>query len=70
MKSTKWSMKRTEADHEEHGQEETHSVHEIDEHVWTSPLKCSEDRRDRSKKSSARLIRKMHLIMKKMQKLM
>lgn len=27
-----------EADHEEHGQEETHSVHEIDEHVWTSPL--------------------------------
>ena len=26
-----------EADHEEHGQEETHSVHEIDEHVWTSP---------------------------------
>lgn len=23
---------------EEHGQEETHSVHEIDEHVWTSPL--------------------------------
>lgn len=26
------------ADHEEHGQEETHSVHEIDEHVWTSPL--------------------------------
>ena len=27
-----------EADHEEYGQEETHSVHEIDEHVWTSPL--------------------------------
>lgn len=27
-----------EADHEEHGQEDTHSVHEIDEHVWTSPL--------------------------------
>ena len=27
-----------EVDHEEHGQEETHSVHEIDEHVWTSPL--------------------------------
>ena len=27
-----------EADHEEHGQEETHSVHEIDEHVWTSPV--------------------------------
>lgn len=27
-----------EADHEEHGQEEIHSVHEIDEHVWTSPL--------------------------------
>lgn len=26
------------AEHEEHGQEETHSVHEIDEHVWTSPL--------------------------------
>ena len=26
------------ADHEEHGQEEIHSVHEIDEHVWTSPL--------------------------------
>ena len=27
-----------EADHEEHGQEDTHSVHEIDEHVWTSPV--------------------------------
>lgn len=27
-----------EADHEEHGLEDTHSVHEIDEHVWTSPL--------------------------------
>ena len=27
-----------ETDHEEHGQEEIHSVHEIDEHVWTSPL--------------------------------
>ena len=26
------------AEHEEYGQEETHSVHEIDEHVWTSPL--------------------------------
>lgn len=25
-------------DDAEHGQEETHSVHEIDEHVWTSPL--------------------------------
>ena len=27
-----------EVEHEEHGHEETHSVHEIDEHVWTSPL--------------------------------
>lgn len=27
-----------EADHEEHGQEDAHSEHEIDEHVWTSPL--------------------------------
>jgi zinc transport system substrate-binding protein len=25
-------------DHEEHGQKDTHSVHEIDEHVWTSPV--------------------------------
>lgn len=29
---------KEERGHEEHGQEETHSVHEIDEHVWTSPL--------------------------------
>lgn len=53
-----------EADHEEHGQEETHSVHEIDEHVWTSPLNAVKIV-EQIKKNSARLIRKMHLIMKK-----
>ena len=58
-----------EADHEEHGQEETHSVHEIDEHVWTSPLNAVKIV-EQIKEELCEIDSEMHLIMKKMQKLM